>query len=95
MAAALLFVQQNVIWYNPLDLEKGLLENRLRRNRVNKIHVNKGAYVLKNKLFVCSSPHLRDNSTTQSIMLDVLIALLPATVAGILFFGLRAAAVIV
>ncbi len=49
---------------------------------------------MKNKLFVCSSPHLRDNSTTQSIMLDVLIALLPATVAGILFFGLRAAAVI-
>ena len=50
---------------------------------------------MENKLFVCSSPHLRDDSTTQRIMLDVLVALLPATVAGILNFRLRAALVII
>jgi len=49
---------------------------------------------LENRLFVCSSPHLRDNATTQRLMLDVIIALLPATAAGIIFFGLRAALVI-
>lgn len=48
-----------------------------------------------NRLYVCSSPHLRDNVTTQRIMLDVIIALLPATAAGILFFGLRSALIIV
>jgi len=45
-------------------------------------------------LYVCSSPHLRDNCTTTKIMLDVIIALLPAVVAGIWFFGYRAAVVI-
>jgi len=50
---------------------------------------------LENRLFVCSSPHLRDSVTTQRIMLDVIIALLPATAAGILFFGLRSALVII
>lgn len=50
---------------------------------------------MENRLFVCSSPHLRDNVTTQRIMLDVIIALLPATAAGILFFGLRAALIVV
>jgi len=49
---------------------------------------------LENRLFVCSSPHLRDNVTTQRIMLDVIIALLPASIAGIVFFGFRAALVI-
>ncbi|AGC69388.1 electron transport complex protein RnfD [Thermoclostridium stercorarium subsp. stercorarium DSM 8532] len=49
---------------------------------------------MENRLFVCSSPHLRDNVTTQRLMLDVIIALIPSTVAGILFFGLRAALVI-
>lgn len=49
---------------------------------------------MENRLFVCSSPHLRDNATTQRLMLDVIIALLPATAAGIIFFGLRAALVI-
>jgi len=45
-------------------------------------------------LYVCSSPHLRDNCSTRRIMLDVIIALLPAVVAGIWFFGINAAAVI-
>ena len=32
---------------------------------------------------VSSSPHVRDHSSTQSIMRDVVIALLPATIIGI------------
>ncbi|WMJ80816.1 RnfABCDGE type electron transport complex subunit D [Clostridium sp. MB40-C1] len=43
---------------------------------------------------VSSSPHIRDNSSVQSIMRDVIIALLPATIAGVYFFKLRALLVI-
>ena len=42
------------------------------------------------KLQVSHSPHVRDKATTQSIMLDVIIALLPATIAGWYYFGIRA-----
>ena len=42
------------------------------------------------KLQVSHSPHVRDKATTQSIMLDVIIALLPATLAGWYYFGIRA-----
>ncbi len=43
------------------------------------------------KLFiVSSSPHIRSNVSTQKIMRDVLIALAPAMIAGIFYFGLRA-----
>lgn len=43
------------------------------------------------KLFiVSSSPHIRSNMTTQKIMRDVLIALTPAMIAGIVYFGIRA-----
>ena len=41
-------------------------------------------------LLVTSSPHLRAKDTTRSIMLDVLIALVPALGAGVWFFGLAA-----
>ncbi len=43
-----------------------------------------------NKLIVSSSPHIRTNSTTRRIMLDVLIALLPTAAAGTVIFGVRA-----
>lgn len=43
---------------------------------------------------VSSSPHIRDNSSVQTIMRDVIIALIPATLAGIYFFKLQAALVI-
>lgn len=46
------------------------------------------------KLIVSSSPHIRAKDTTQSIMRDVLIALAPATVAGVVLFGLRALVII-
>lgn len=45
-------------------------------------------------LQVSSSPHIRDNVTTQSIMRDVIIALVPAIIASGIIFGLRAVLVI-
>ena len=39
---------------------------------------------------VSPSPHVRHSDTTQKIMLDVLIALLPASIASVIFFGWRA-----
>ena len=45
-------------------------------------------------LIVSSSPHIRTKTTTQKIMLDVLIALLPATVAGVVLFGWKALAIV-
>ena len=45
--------------------------------------------MMKN-LIVSSSPHIHTKTTTQSIMGDVLIALLPASVAAVVLFGLKA-----
>lgn len=42
------------------------------------------------KLHVSVSPHIHGKKTTQGIMLDVIIALLPATIAGIVLFGINA-----
>ena len=42
---------------------------------------------LKEKLVVTESPHVRQGSTTTSIMLDVVIALMPTTLFGIWNFG--------
>ena len=46
------------------------------------------------KLNVQSSPHVRDNISTRSIMLDVIIAMIPATIWGIIKFGHRAGLVV-
>ena len=46
-------------------------------------------------LHISTGPHLRAKDDTQRLMLDVLIALLPATAASIYFFGLKAALIIV
>ena len=40
-------------------------------------------------LHLSSSPHIHSGRSTARIMLDVLIALLPATVAGAIIFGIR------
>lgn len=45
-------------------------------------------------LHVSSSPHVRDKTATSNIMLDVIIALLPATIFGIYNFKLNAAFII-
>lgn len=44
----------------------------------------------ENRFHISSSPHFTFGSSTQKIMLAVLIALLPETVAGIVIFGLPA-----
>ena len=41
-------------------------------------------------LRMSTSPHIHSGRSTAKIMRDVIIALLPATVAGIVIFGLRA-----
>lgn len=46
------------------------------------------------KLTISISPHIKSNSSTTRIMLDVIIALLPALVASVLIFGLRALLVV-
>jgi len=50
---------------------------------------------MENRLFVSSSPHIRSSETTQRIMRDVTIALLPAAAYGVYNFGLRALVVLV
>ncbi len=45
---------------------------------------------MDNNLIASSSPHLRSNETISRVMLDVLIALLPAAIGSIWFFGLDA-----
>lgn len=47
-----------------------------------------------NKLKVSVSPHIHSKITTRKIMLDVIIALMPAAVAGCIIFGMRALFVI-
>lgn len=45
---------------------------------------------MNSKLHISASPHLRSGISTQSIMRDVVISLLPATVAGCILFSLNA-----
>ena len=49
---------------------------------------------MSDKLFISVSPHISTPRTTRSIMLDVLIALAPTTLAGVIIFGIRALFVI-
>ena len=42
------------------------------------------------KFVVTSSPHIRGKRNTQQIMLDVVLALIPALLAGTIIFGMRA-----
>ena len=41
-------------------------------------------------IVVSSTPHIRSKESVQSIMRDVIIALVPATVMGIVYFGMKA-----
>lgn len=45
---------------------------------------------LENELLVTSSPHIRSNESVQRIMLDVIIALIPAMIGSVYFFGINA-----
>lgn len=47
------------------------------------------------KFVVSSSPHFKKEKNTQGIMLDVIIALIPAIAAGVYYFGISALLVLV
>ena len=49
---------------------------------------------MQNKLAVTSSPHLHSGVTTRRLMLDVILALIPAGVMGIVYYGTSAAILI-
>ncbi len=49
---------------------------------------------MNKQLTLAVSPHIHSGKSTSRIMLDVLLALLPATVAGVVIFGLRALLVV-
>lgn len=49
---------------------------------------------MQNELNVSIAPHIKSPRTTTGIMLDVIIALCPAAIAGIIIFGIGAFAVI-
>ncbi len=49
---------------------------------------------MNEKLKLSVSPHIHSGNSTSRIMLDVLIALLPVTIAGVVIFGLRSLLVI-
>ncbi len=43
-----------------------------------------------NKMYASSSPHIRATASTRKIMLDVVISLIPAAIASVVYFGWRA-----
>lgn len=45
---------------------------------------------MDNTVVISTPPHVKSRRTTKGIMLDVIIALLPAAIAGIVFFGWQA-----
>lgn len=45
---------------------------------------------MENKLIVSSSPHLKSDISTASVMRDVIIAMVPTLVASVILFGFRA-----
>ena len=49
---------------------------------------------METKLTLASSPHIHSGRSTSRIMLDVIIALCPAAIAGMVIFGWRAALVL-
>ncbi|MFA9422165.1 MAG: RnfABCDGE type electron transport complex subunit D [Sedimentibacter sp.] len=50
---------------------------------------------MENKLIGSSSPHIRSDETTQKLMLDVIIALVPALAASIFYFGVKSLILVV
>lgn len=49
---------------------------------------------MSEKFYISSSPHIHSKNSTRRIMLDVIIALLPALVAGVILFGTSAFVVV-
>ena len=46
--------------------------------------------ILDDMLIVSEAPHIRSNESVRRIMLDVIIALVPAMIGSIYFFGMNA-----
>lgn len=72
------------------SVEERIQEVNEVENDVTIIEKDINAYEVENQFIVTSSPHVFSNSTTRKIMLDVLIALLPATIVSVIFFGIPA-----
>ena len=51
--------------------------------------ITKDPITVNEARFVSLAPHIRSNDTVQKIMLDVIIALVPAMIASVYFFGMR------
>ena len=49
---------------------------------------------MDNKPVMSAGPHIHRADSSRRIMLDVIIALLPASIAGVVLFGTKAAAMI-
>ena len=49
---------------------------------------------VEENMIVSVSPHIFSKRTTKSIMLDVIIALIPAAIASVIIFGVRSLLVI-
>ena len=56
--------------------------------------INKDPMTVNEARFVSLAPHIRSNDTVRKIMLDVIIALAPAMIASVYFFGTRAIALL-
>lgn len=54
------------------------------------INTTKTDSSISEMLIVSSSPHIRSNESVKRIMLDVIIALIPAIIGSVYFFGLNA-----
>lgn len=50
---------------------------------------------MDNTVVISTPPHVKSRRTTRGIMLDVVIALIPAAIAGIVFFGVAALTLII
>lgn len=59
------------------------------------MEMSKSNEPLVNERFVSLAPHVRSNDTTQKIMRDVIIALIPAIIGSIYFFRMKAAMLLV
>lgn len=69
------------------------MDNNEMNNNIPETAEKKPRYSMPALLTVQSSPHIKSHETTSGIMLDVIIALLPAYIWGVYVFGIRALAI--
>ncbi len=82
-------IKKDVETENEADLSVNAFKNA--ENEAMNKRISKGKrYDYPDYLTVSPAPHIRSTDSTTSVMLDVVIALLPAFVWGVFVFGLRA-----